>query len=203
MGYKKLSELSRDQFLTPHECVKLCSGPNRKTLIGLRDFAILKTFLNLGLRKQELINLKVKDLYQDGSDWIINIHGKGGTIDELDIENYDLLEAIRKYLISSGHGTDSEAPLFQSTEPTNYNPSKKIHRRSIDFLIQKYAKMTGIQKKIHAHTLRHTFGTELFSQTKDITIVQRAMRHRNMQSTMLYMHTNRDRLKYGLSQVSL
>lgn len=201
--YQRLKELSRDQFLTPHECAKLCSAPKRNSLIGLRDYAVLKTFLNLGLRKQELCNVKVGDLFQDGKDWILKVHGKGGTLDEIDVTNYDLIDAIRKYLAKSGHADNVENWLFQSTEPKPNNSSKKLNRLSVDFMIKKYTKISGITKSVHAHTLRHTFGTQLFSLVKDIRIVQRAMRHRDMNSTMLYMHTNRDELKNGLAQLAL
>lgn len=201
--YQKLSELSRDQFLTPTECARLCSCPNKKKLVGVRDYAILKVFLNCGLRKQELINLNVSDFCNDGHNFWLIIHGKGGTVDEQDLMDTRTIEAIRKYLHRNGHGDDPQAPLFQPLPGKNKLSSLRLNRRSVDFLIKKYAKQSGINKSIHAHTLRHTFGTQLQSLTKDIRIVQRAMRHRALSSTMVYLHTARDEVKNSLAELSL
>ena len=201
--YKKLNELSRDRFLTPDECARLSSAPNRNSLLGQRDYAILKVFLNCGLRKTELINLNVKDFRKQGENYWLVVHSKGGTIDEQDIMNDRTIEAINKYLKTSGHKDQENEPLFQPVGKRAKTESKKLSRRSIDFMISKYAKRAGIMKHIHAHTLRHTFGTEFQTLTGDIKSTQAAMRHRSLQSTMIYLHTNRDRVRAGLGKMNL
>ena len=201
--FNTLKELSRDRFLTPNECARLCSGPNKASLLGLRDYAILKIFLNCGLRKQEIIDLKVKDFHQEGNNFWLIVHSKGGTIDEQDIMNDRTIGAIQKYLRKSGHAEDPEAPLFQPIKGKAKTESKKLNRRSVDFMLAKYVKKAGILKKVSPHTLRHTFGTEFQALTGDIKATQRAMRHRALTSTMIYLHTDRDRVKRGLAQMNL
>ena len=203
MQYKKTKEISRDRFLTPDECARLCSAPKKNSLIGVRDYAILKVFLNCGLRKNELIQLRVKDFCRQGENYWLVVHSKGGTIDEQDIMSDRTIGAIQKYLKMAGHADQPEDPLFQATKGMGRRKDKTLHRRAIDFLVIKYAKEAQIGKRVPAHTLRHTFGTELQALTGDIKTTQKAMRHRNLNSTMIYLHTDRDRVKRGLSKMNL
>ena len=200
---KRVKELSRDRFLTPDECARLCSAPKMNALLGVRDYAILKVFLNCGLRKMELINLKVSDFCRQGENYWLVVHSKGGDVDEQDIMNQKVIDSVHKYLLKSGHGENSDEPLFQPIKGRAKTASKKLSRRSIDHLVKKYAKAAGITKNVHVHTLRHTFGTELQTLTGDIKLTQKAMRHKSLNSTMIYLHTDRERVKKGLSQMNL
>lgn len=201
--YMKRKELSRDKFLTPDECARLCSAPNKSSILGLRDYAILKVFLNCGLRKNELIQLRVKDFCRQGENFWLVVHSKGGTIDEQDIMNDRTIQSIQKYLARTKHNDEPDAPLFQAIGQRAKRDDQTLSRRSIDFMIKKYAKKAGITKKVTAHVLRHTFGTEFQALTGDIKSTQAAMRHRSLNSTMIYLHTDRDRVKRGLARMNL
>ncbi len=202
-NYQQVKELSRDKFLTPDECARLCSGPKKNSLLGIRDYAILKVFLNCGLRRVELIRLKVKDFCRQGENYWFIVHSKGGEVDEQDIMNPRTIDAVQKYLSKSGHGDQPDEPLFQPIPGRAKTPSKELCRTSIQRLVKKYTRSAGINKDVHVHTLRHTFGTELQSLQGDIKVTQKAMRHKNLNSTMIYLHTNRDRVKKGLAQLNL
>lgn len=201
--YKKRIGLVRTQYLNVEEVALLCGAPNRKTLLGARDFAILKTFLNTGLRRNELINLKVDDLRHDENGYYLIVHSKGGTTDEQLIGSEETVEAIKKYMTWSGHDKSKLAPIFQPIAWRTKTESKKINRQSLDFMIKKYAKKVGIYRKISCHTLRHTFGTEYYAITKDIVITQRAMRHRSITSTSIYVHADDSRVRQGLERMHL
>ena len=199
----RLKELSRDKFLTPDECARLCSAPARNSLMGMRDYAILKVMLNCGLRKNEIIELRVKDFQRQGNEYWLVVHSKGGDIEEQDILSDRAITAIQRYLKKSGHADKPDDPLFQPLPSRVKTDSKKISRRSIDFFLEKYVKRAGIGKHVHAHMLRHTFGTELQALTGDIKLTQKAMRHKNLNSTMIYLHVDRERVKQGLSKLNL
>ncbi len=201
--YQKRKELSRDKFLTPDECARLCSAPNKSSLLGVRDYAILKVFLNCGLRKNELLELKVKDFCRQGENYWFVVHSKGGTIDEQDIVNDSTIQAVQRYLQKAKHGDQPDAPLFQPIRKRAKTEALKLSRRSIDFMVKKYVRKAGITKKVTAHILRHTFGTEFQALTGDIKSTQAAMRHQSLNSTMIYLHTDRERVKRGLSRMNL
>jgi integrase len=53
------------------------------------------------------------------------------------------------------------------------------------------------------HDVRHTFGTRLYGISKDIHLVQRAMNHTDINTTMRYVHTNREDIKAAMEQLSV
>ncbi len=64
----------------------------------------------------------------------------------------------------------------------------KINRRYIQDFIERYSKKAGIVKNVTPHTLRHTFATDLYRDTKNILLVQKALGHSNLSTTMIYTH---------------
>jgi integrase/recombinase XerD len=65
------------EFLTEEEAQAIFRVPDRRTLQGKRDYAILLTLLTTGLRKAEICNLKIEDLKTYRNQAVIDIIGKG------------------------------------------------------------------------------------------------------------------------------
>ena len=65
------------EFLIQEEAEALLKQPDRRTLQGKRDYALLLTMLSTGLRKAELCNLKAKDIKTYRNRLVIDITGKG------------------------------------------------------------------------------------------------------------------------------
>lgn len=201
--YRKFKELSRDKMLTPDEQAALSSAPDKSSLLGKRDYAIIKLFLNTGLRKAELLSLKVGDLKSEGGRYWLIVKSKGGTIDEQDLTSERAIESIKRYLTMAGHGDKLDEPLFKPIPKNHMSKGGYLSRRSIDKMLKKYAKDAGIQKNITAHILRHTFGSEVYANCKDLALTQRIMRHRSLNSTMIYLHSNKDRARKVLNSLDL
>ncbi len=69
---------------------------------------------------------------------------------------------------------------------TSYNGH--ISTRSIQEIIKKASKKAKINKKIHPHTLRHSYATHLIEDGYDLTIVQSLFGHKSPETTMIYVH---------------
>lgn len=201
--YKPFKEISREKFLTPQEASLLSSMPKKSSLIGLRDYAIIKLMLNTGLRKAEVLNLKVGDFRHEGNQYWLMVHSKGGNYEEQDLCDYRTIDAILRYLAKNGHGNNENDYLFKPIKGLSGTKNEKMHRRSIDNLLEKYAIQAGIPKRVHAHMLRHTFAVEVQALSGDLQVTARAMRHRSYQSTMKYLHTTRDRVRANLKNLSI
>src|SRR5512139_3791154 len=65
------------EFLTEEEAQAILRVPDRRSLQGKRDYAIILTLLTTGLRKAEICNLKVGDLKTYRNQVVIDVIGKG------------------------------------------------------------------------------------------------------------------------------
>ncbi|MCJ7508436.1 MAG: tyrosine-type recombinase/integrase [candidate division Zixibacteria bacterium] len=64
---------------------------------------------------------------------------------------------------------------------------RKLSDRYIQQMVKRYAQKAGIEKKISPHTLRHTYATQYYKQTKDIETLRRILGHSNISTTTIYI----------------
>lgn len=175
-------------FLDPSEVEALLNVPDRKTLIGCRDAAILELLYSTGMRISELVALDVDSLNPDDT---IKVRGKGKK-ERLVPVGRPATEAIREYLACRHEfGAESQDPhaLFLSHLGTRLTP------RAISYRLREYMKMVGIQKRVSPHTLRHSFATHLLNGGADLRIVQEMLGHASLSSTQVYTHVTTERLR--------
>jgi len=55
-------------------------------------------------------------------------------------------------------------------------------------MLKRLAAKAGIEKNVHPHTLRHTFATDLYRETTNIRLTQKALGHSNLATTQIYTH---------------
>jgi integrase/recombinase XerD len=64
-----------------------------------------------------------------------------------------------------------------------------IHASALRAMGKRRGDKAGLERKdVHPHMLRHTFATELYRQTKDIRLEQKALGHADLSTTMIYTH---------------
>ena len=183
LEYPKLRK-ALPKYLTMEQSAALLqavSGPNAK-----RDYAILMLFLNCGIRRSELVNLNITDVYEDR----IRVVGKGnkerfvyfGTPCRKAIDAY-LPERNKKML------TDNRA-LFGSRN-NNRISTDAVHR-----LVKKALLQAGLDStQYSAHKLRHTAATMMLSGGVDVKTVQEVLGHENLNTTQIYTHIENTELK--------
>ncbi len=176
-------------FLYPKDIEKLLETPDLTTPIGRRDRAVLELFYSAGLRLSELVGLNLTDI-----DWDIGylrIRGKGGKerITPLCYYAYNYLEdyltLARDALLK---GKETEA-VFVSSRGMRINP------RTVEYMVDKYVKIAGLNSGISPHSLRHTFATHMLENGADIRSVQELLGHESISTTQIYTHLSRSRLR--------
>jgi len=175
------------EILTEQERVALLKQPNRKAPTGLRNLCMMVLMLNTGLRVAEVINLRVRDI-----DWmsgkLMVREGKGARDRTLWIGEEDL-ELLGKW--RERRPISSEC-LFTTLQ------GEPLDTRYMRTMVKRLAKKAGIDKDVHPHTLRHTFATDLYKTTKNIRLVQKALGHSDLSTTMIYTHIVDDEMEDAL-----
>ncbi|NIM03703.1 tyrosine recombinase [bacterium] len=187
-------------FLDLHEVKLLLLLPNRRTLLGLRDRAILEVLYGAGLRVSELVNLNVSDVDMLGG--VIKVKGKGAKERIVPIGEKGL-DSIGSYLRMRqlpGKSAFSRVKNFQnlsySKEPLFLNfQGSRLNTQSINRLVHKYIGLASIKKGVTPHTLRHTFATHLLDAGCDLRAVQEMLGHVSLSTTQIYTHVTTERLK--------
>jgi len=171
MARKKLPTI-----LEPEEAQKLLKQQNKRYPTGLRNKAIMSLMLHCGLRLAEVTHLR------PGS---INLtKGKLRVVSSKESKDRDL--AIPEYLIDlldSWRKIRPKGDYFFSTLE-----GKKLSDRYIQQMVKRYADKAGINnKKISPHTLRHSYATQFYKQTKDIETLRRILGHTDIGTTTIYI----------------
>jgi integrase/recombinase XerC len=172
-------------FLTENEINLLFNIKKKK----IRDIAIIELLYSCGLRVGELINLNLNNI-----DFIYNtiiVKGKGNKERIVPIGN-KCIEVIKEYINERKVKKipyTIESPIF-----LNKN-NLRLSERSIRRILNKYAIIAGIKKKISPHTLRHTFATHMLDRGCDLRSVQKMLGHENLSTTQIYTHVTIESLK--------
>lgn len=141
-----------------------------------RDNLIIFLLLTTGIRISELANIEIQNI--NFQEKYINLKVKGGYYRNVYINNEI------KYRLQDYIGDRTEGNLFN------------LKRRQIHNIVTKPMKEYGIRGS--AHTLRHTFATEMYRKTKDILIVKELLGHKSLSSTQIYTYLDNDIVKHAV-----
>lgn len=172
---------------------QLLKAPNILDVAGLRDRALLETLFSTGLRVSELASLNRDTINLERREF--SIVGKGGK-ERVVFLSDSAVYWIEQYL-KSRH--DSFKPLFirfqGKASLENGGELMRLTPRSIERIVEKYVKQTGITIKATPHTLRHSFATDLLINGADLRSVQEMLGHSNISTTQIYTHITNKHLK--------
>lgn len=177
----RISELL-PEVLTVEEVDALLLAPDKESVEGMRDRAILAVLYASGLRVSELCGLNIHSIDEQE----IRVKGKGGKERIVPIA-LKAIEAVDRYLIEGRPDQMSEA-LF-------LDKGRRISRYLVWKQIKRYAKAAGIAKEISPHTLRHSFATHLLENGADLRIIQEMLGHAQIATTDRYTHLTQKHLQ--------
>jgi len=188
--------------LNEEERKALLKQANKRYITGQRNRLMMQLMFNLGLRLAEVVNLKWEDI--DFLTGVLMIReGKGRKDRTLYIKDNNwrgdndkqaLLDWQARQVESLG-----EIPEYVFTTTSKHAAGKMLQPRYIQDVIYRYAARAGIKKHVSPHTLRHTFGSDLYRKTKDIVTVKNALGHNSINTTMIYVHLNGHDVEAALS----
>ena len=176
-------------FLTIDEMTRLLETPNLSTPQGRRDRAFMELLYASGLRVSELANLNRGQVDLDPRE--IRVWGKGSK-ERMVLMGEPAASALTAYLKQGRPellGSKKNSALF-----LNHNGGR-LTERSVQSILQEYANIAGIGKRVHPHMLRHTFATHLLDGGADLRVVQELLGHARLSSTQIYTHVSKSQAK--------
>ncbi|MBQ9017701.1 tyrosine-type recombinase/integrase [Candidatus Saccharibacteria bacterium] len=174
-------------FLHYDEVEDMLEEIDLSTESGLRDRAIIELLYSGGLRVSELVGLNRDSINLERREFMVR--GKGSKDRPIFISEA-CADRVRDYLDAR---TDSLPALFlnnsrnlQAADTSgNY---RRMTARSVERIVEKYARLAGITKHVSPHTLRHSFATDLLMNGADIRSVQSMLGHADISTTQIYTH---------------
>ncbi len=159
---------------------------------GWRDRNILQLLYLTGMRRQELIDLKVRDV--DFTRGVMAITGKRNKMRYVPIPKW-LLEQTKEYIALRNEqlkpGYDH---LFLTVKGKPLYP--KLVYRTVNHYISRIATL----KKRSPHVLRHTFATQMLNAGADLNAIKELLGHANLAATEVYTHNSFQKLKKTYNQ---
>lgn len=167
------------------------AAPRKSDSFWQRDVAMLEVLYATGCRASEVCSLRVRDLAL--SERHLRCEGKGGKQRMVPI-GQRAIDSIQRYCDHLRGKLAARSPhppeeLFLS------RTGRPIDRIQLWRLVKQYARRAGIQSNISPHSLRHSFATHLLAGGADLRLVQEMLGHASIQTTQIYTHVERSRLK--------
>ena len=168
----------------------IMNQPDLSTLDGIRDRAILEVFYSTGIRRMELIHLRLQDV--DVKHLVIRIrHGKGNKDrlaplseqagDWLEKYLYDVRPALLRY--------PDEDHVFLTDYGEPYQGG------TLGRMIKKRIAQSGIEVAGGSHLFRHACATHMLENGADIRFIQALLGHSDLNSTQIYTHVAIEKLR--------
>lgn len=178
------------EALTDSEAIHLLNQPDRSTVEGKRDYALLAIQLYTAARGIELYRADIVDLQTQSGRLVLMVQGKGRTEkDEPLILVSEAAKAIRDWL---GVHPKMTGALFVSL--SDRSRGERLSRSATREILKRYFKAAGIVGNKTTHSLRHTAITNALRHGVPITRVSKQLaRHASIDTTMIYVYET-DRL---------
>lgn len=153
----------------------------------LKHRILIALIYGCGLRCFEARNVRLRDLDFDRLQLHV-VRGKGGKDRYLPLSKH-IVRGLKCYIAA-------ERPqdwLFngQPVGRSGGDFDSRYSQRGVQWVVKQAAKLAGINKDIHVHTLRHTFATHLLEDGLDIITVRDLMGHDRIETAMEYLHVAR------------
>ncbi len=177
-------------YLDLREVEALLAAPDATVPQGQRDRAIMEVLYASGLRVSELVSLNLSNL--DLRHGELRVWGKGGK-ERLALLGQPACRALTRYI------QDGRSKLIKENRVTSAlflsRLGTRLSTRSVSNVLDKYAKLAGLQRRVTPHVMRHTFATHLLDGGADLRTVQELLGHASLSSTQIYTHVSQARAK--------
>lgn len=158
-------------------------------LSNVKHRTMLALIYSVGLRRNELLSLRIKDI--DSTRMVIHISNSKGKKDRIVPLSPTTLELLRHYY-KTHHPKDY---LFEGQFGGKYS-AKSLHQ-----VFQSAKRLANIKKNITLHTLRHSYATHLMESGVNLRYIQEILGHKSPKTTQIYTHVSTNAVRRVTSPI--
>lgn len=178
------------KFLSVTETDRLLETASHSKHFAARNTALFELMYSSGLRRSEVVNLKIRDI--DFFNGLVKVFGKGRK-ERLVPVTQTALQALRDYLATRPQTQPADA-LF-----INKN-GKPLSADGLAYLFKNTAISSNLARRVTPHSLRHSFATHLLANGCDLRSLQEMLGHKSLSTTQVYTHVSLEKLKSVYNQ---
>ncbi|MDY3113302.1 MAG: tyrosine-type recombinase/integrase, partial [Helicobacter sp.] len=192
-GFRGKAGQKLPSYLKEEEVYRFLEGidthPFKHINLAARNRLVLKIIIYTGIRVSEALNLKTKDIINDGTYFIIRVKGKGNKPRVVMVKEKNIAKDYAEWINLRPSNAEEEL-IFCNKK------GQKLTQAYVSRIVEQVLLTNGIRKeKNGAHMLRHSFATLLYQKSQDLVLVQEALGHSSLDTSRIYTHFDKQKLK--------
>ena len=168
------------EVLTEAEAIALIRSCSTRAPTGVRNRALIAVLWRCGLRISEALGLELRDVDLDAGSLRVR-HGKGDKSRTVGVDEQTAALLARWLDRRKTIGAGARAPIFCTLQ------GGRIDSSYVRRLLPRLARRAGVEKRVHAHGLRHTHAAELAREGTPINIIRDDLGHTSLAVTDRYL----------------
>ncbi len=154
----------------------------------VRDRMLFGLMLATGIRLGSALALDIEEVDLDRGEFLLR-QAKGDRVERVFLGRA-IRDALRSYI-----GERVSGPLFRS------HGDRRLSSRQAQKRFASWLQIAGVRQPATTHSLRHSFATRLYQETRDIFLVKEALRHRSIASTIVYARVEESALRKAVDHL--
>lgn len=161
---------------------------------GCRDKMIITLFYATGIRRAELVQLKISDLDLDSG--TLKVLGKRNK-ERIVPVGKNVIEEIKAYISVRDKFISENKHFSQNNNHSLFVTSKgsPVYPRLIHNIVHHYLSVIASNSKLSPHVLRHSFATHMLDDGADLNAIKEILGHSSLAATQVYTHNTIEKLK--------
>lgn len=162
--------------------------------VRARNRLLIKIIVFTGMRSNEALQLKIKDFTLENGCYTILIKGKGDKYRAVMLKAFHIESLLKEWLIERELYPVKNDLLFCNQKGSTLTQAYLYKQ------VERIINFAGLRReKNGAHMLRHSFATLLYQKRHDLILVQEALGHASLNTSRIYTHFDKQRLKEAAS----
>jgi len=188
-GPKHVVKCGKTPVLTADQARQLLDAIDTRSVVGLRDRALLGVMVYSFARVGAVTAMRVRDYYSEGKRWWFRLHEKGGKRHKVPA-HHNAEAYMDAYLQAAGIAEEKRSLLFRTVDRRRRLTAAPMARTDVFRMIKRRAKAVGLPSSISCHTFPATGITAYLENGGTIENAQTIAAHESSRTTKLYDHTS-------------